>query len=248
MRFILPFCSVAALFVSGCAYDGVIVQKESRPHPLFDSIGVDGMYTFVLRDNRGVLHRQMVTPQVFETYAEGQYFNDQQAPPELNGPAEVKATVATMNPAPTAAHKHVAQTKSSHALKGVADAPPPVEETRSFRASEMKRTSHSMTATLRMEVHHDAEEANNETPHAADEVTAAPESKADESSSAKKTSKSQKAERAEKKSAKPWKMTDPTVEVAPTPPSEGPVASPQPTNNAVPATDDSGRLTVPDHP
>jgi hypothetical protein len=43
------------------------------------------MYAFLLKDNAGAVRRQMVTPEVFERYAEGDYFNDLQSGPASGG-------------------------------------------------------------------------------------------------------------------------------------------------------------------
>ena len=77
--FILP------LFLASCAYEGVIVQKNSGPLPFYESIGVDGSYKLALRDSSGMVRSQLVTPEVFEGYTEGQYFNDLQPGPGESG-------------------------------------------------------------------------------------------------------------------------------------------------------------------
>jgi hypothetical protein len=79
-RIIIILFTAAALF-SGCAYDGVIAEKRSRPLPFPDSLGLDAMYNFQLRDSTGQIHSQMVTPDVFASYRAGDYFNDLQPPP-----------------------------------------------------------------------------------------------------------------------------------------------------------------------
>lgn len=68
--------SLFALLLGSCAYEGAIVQKEFRPLPFTDSLGVDGIYTFKLRDRDGYVHSQMVTADVFARYALGSYFKD----------------------------------------------------------------------------------------------------------------------------------------------------------------------------
>jgi hypothetical protein len=80
MRLHLSLLFSAAL-LSGCAYEGTIVDKSHQPHPMYLSQGIEGKYTFVVQDKAGVRHRQMVTPEVFERYAIGQYFNDQETGP-----------------------------------------------------------------------------------------------------------------------------------------------------------------------
>lgn len=81
MRITPLICLIATTFFVGCAYEGVIVQKNSNPLPLYHSIGVDGSYSFILRDRSGAMHRQIVTPEVFERYGVGDYFNDLQPGP-----------------------------------------------------------------------------------------------------------------------------------------------------------------------
>jgi hypothetical protein len=72
---------LATALCSGCAYEGVIVEKRFRPLPFPDSLGVDAMYNFQLRDSVGKIHSQMVTANVFASYRVGDYFNDLQLPP-----------------------------------------------------------------------------------------------------------------------------------------------------------------------
>ena len=55
------------------------MTKNSRPFPLYESVGVEEVNSIELRDRSGAVHRQMVTPEVYERYARGQYFNDQQS-------------------------------------------------------------------------------------------------------------------------------------------------------------------------
>lgn len=99
---LLPIFSLAfATCLIGCAQQGVIVQKDSGPHPLYHSIGVDGSYAFLLRDNAGAVHRQLVTPEVFERYAVGEYFNDLQSGPAPRELSDSKAMVTAMRPAVT---------------------------------------------------------------------------------------------------------------------------------------------------
>lgn len=90
MRRHIVICLAATAFLSGCAYQGVLVEKRFRPLPFSESLGVDAMYNFQLRDNTGQVHSQMVTPEVFASYRAGDYFSDLQSPPphvdkELDG-------------------------------------------------------------------------------------------------------------------------------------------------------------------
>jgi hypothetical protein len=81
MRSISVIFFTAVILLSGCAFEGVIVEKRFRPLPFPDSLGVDGMYNFQLRDHAGQIHSQMVTADVFANYRVGDYFNDLQSPP-----------------------------------------------------------------------------------------------------------------------------------------------------------------------
>lgn len=81
MRFKFPVFLLSAALVSSCAYEGTVVQKDLQPHPMYLSQGIEGKYTFVLQDKAGVRRRQMVTPDVYERYAIGEYFNDAQSSP-----------------------------------------------------------------------------------------------------------------------------------------------------------------------
>jgi hypothetical protein len=81
MRHAIIAYFLATALCSGCAYEGVIVEKRFRPLPFPDSLGVDAMYNFQLRDGAGQIHSQMVTADVFASYRVGDYFNDLQLPP-----------------------------------------------------------------------------------------------------------------------------------------------------------------------
>ncbi len=96
MRFIVSLL-LAPLFLTSCANQGVVVQKESRPHPFYESVGIENVYTFMLRDDAGVIHRQMVTPEVFERYAIGDRFNDELPTPAVNVTSEPKAVQVAMH-------------------------------------------------------------------------------------------------------------------------------------------------------
>lgn len=94
MRLHLSLLFSAAL-LSSCAYEGTIVDKSHQPHPMYLSQGIEGKFTFVVQDKAGVRHRQMVTPEVFERYAIGQYFNDQETGPSGDEGKSFKSTVMT---------------------------------------------------------------------------------------------------------------------------------------------------------
>jgi hypothetical protein len=83
MRFNLFICLISILILSSCAYEGTVVRKDVRPLPFYDSLGIDAIYHFELRDRAGQIHSQMVTPQVFAAYEVGDYFNDLQLPADV---------------------------------------------------------------------------------------------------------------------------------------------------------------------
>lgn len=129
----LPYCLCSILLLSSCAYEGVVVEKNTRPQPFYASLGIDGSYTFLLRDRAGVVHRQLVTPEVFERYAIGDYFNDLQPGPTQGGASDGKTMRTATQPAETvhrtakvnmaakssrvATHKHKARKKVTRRSK-----------------------------------------------------------------------------------------------------------------------------------
>lgn len=112
MRFNLLVSFLISMLLTGCAFEGVVVEKRSRPLPDASMIGTEGVYsfafrsptgtsrppitvptpqfwtgtngryTFLLRDQQGTVRSQMVTAEVFSRYRVGDYFNDQQIPPQ----------------------------------------------------------------------------------------------------------------------------------------------------------------------
>jgi hypothetical protein len=94
---ILLIYLIAVSLLSGCAYQGVVVDKRSRPLPFPESLGVDGMYSFKLRNHSGEVHSQMVTAYVFYNYRVGDYFNDLQPPP-VQPEKEMRAPMYRANP------------------------------------------------------------------------------------------------------------------------------------------------------
>jgi hypothetical protein len=113
-KFLAPFFLALLLAVPafGCAFEGEVVHKISRPRPDSSLPGTEGVHAFVfrgptgtsrrpitipgpefwswepsgkyafyLRDRQGNGRWQLVTPEVFERYAVGDYFNDQQPAP-----------------------------------------------------------------------------------------------------------------------------------------------------------------------
>jgi hypothetical protein len=140
MRFHLLASFLVATLLTGCAFEGVVVEKRSRPLPdasLSGTEGVDsfvfrgptgtsrppitipnpqfwvgsnGMYSFLLRDKQGNVHSQMVTAEVFARYREGDYFSDCQAPPQTRDAKDSK----TVEPAVHHRVPPVAQTRRTH--------------------------------------------------------------------------------------------------------------------------------------
>ncbi|HMJ05279.1 MAG TPA: hypothetical protein VK474_03395 [Chthoniobacterales bacterium] len=109
----LSFALCAAL-LTGCANQGVIVQKDSGPQPFYHSLGIDGSYVFLLRDQAGTTHRQLVTPDVFERYAVGDYFNDLQpgpSRPRSVDPKDMQTAMGSRETARPIARVHKATTK-----------------------------------------------------------------------------------------------------------------------------------------
>ena len=109
IRTLFSAAPLLALLLSSCANQGTVVQKNSSPMPFYHSLGIDGSYKLALRDSAGAVHSQLVTPEVYHDYAEGDYFNDT-LPPLTPGqhPAEAKNTIA-LRPAP-------AQTLAAHGI------------------------------------------------------------------------------------------------------------------------------------
>ena len=196
MRLPVTIVVVAATFLTSCAYEGVVVEKRSRPHPLYHSVGIEGVYTFVLRDQSGALHRQMVSPEVFEQYGEGDYFNDLQPP--VSGGSDFKQTrAASVTPkAPVKAATASGAAKSSKAKRVAAK--PQSTRTKSKSAGTTAKRTPSRVAQSK------TRQAQRTTGKRAATKTAA--------RAAAKTNRRGVA----KKNSKPWKMTEPSVEAAPT--------------------------------
>jgi hypothetical protein len=114
MRPYLSLLSCAAL-LSSCAYEGTIVEKSHQPHPMYLSQGIEGKFTFIVEDKAGVRHRQMVTPEVFERYAIGQYFNDQETGPSggMDEGKSSKSAVMTASKSTSARPAQVARKSSA---------------------------------------------------------------------------------------------------------------------------------------
>ncbi len=129
MRLLPIFLLALVTCLVGCAQQGVIVEKNSGPHPLYYSIGVDGSYAFLLRDASGAVHRQIVTPEVFERYVVGDYFNDLQAPPAAREPASATDGKTVMTAMRTnVPRSRIAKTKSVVKSKRLASRKPKIRK------------------------------------------------------------------------------------------------------------------------
>ena len=206
MRLIVSLLLTGTLFLTSCANQGVIVQKESRPHPFYESVGIEGVYTFMLRDDAGVIHRQMVTPEVYERYAIGERFNDEQPTPAVNDTSEPKAVqVATHRPT-------FAVGKLARATKTVTT---PVATAKARTSSKSKLAQKSTRNGSRKIAAHGS---HKKTSHA----KLASRSRTRAKLLATHTKKARTVAAASRTS-KPWKLTAPTIETAP--PAEGPATA-----------------------
>jgi hypothetical protein len=89
------------------------------PTPQFWT-GTNGIYTFLLRDQHGTVHSQMVTAEVFARYRVGDYFNDQQLPPETSDSKDETAVAAVIHHRrhSTRSGKAVTRRASHHVSRG----------------------------------------------------------------------------------------------------------------------------------
>lgn len=71
----------AAIIFSGCANEGTVIDKRAGASPFTYSLGIDGVFKLILRDQQGNVRSQLVTPDVFNRYEVGDYFNDLQPGP-----------------------------------------------------------------------------------------------------------------------------------------------------------------------
>lgn len=132
---------LVAMLLAACAFEGTIVEKRSRQLPDSSMIGTEGahsfafrgptgisrppiavpnpqfwtetngMYSFLLRDQQGNVRSQMVTAEVFARYRVGDYFNDQQSPPEASDAKENKTVEPVIH---HRRHHRMAQTHRTH--------------------------------------------------------------------------------------------------------------------------------------
>lgn len=146
----------------GCAFEGTIVEKRSWLRPDASMIGTEGVYSFVfrgptgtsrlpitvpnpqfwtetsgsykflLRDQQGHVHSQLVTAEVFARCQVGDYFNDRGPACAPSDAKDSKATVAVIH---RPRHHRTAQARQSH--RKVA------QVRRSHRKVAMHRQHHS---------------------------------------------------------------------------------------------------------
>jgi len=125
----------------GCAFEGTIVEKRSRLRPDASMIGTEGVYSFVfrgptgtsrppitvpnpqfwtetsgsykflLRDQQGNVHSQMVTAEVFNRCRVGDYFNDRGP---ACAPSDSKDSKTTVTVVHQRRHHRMAQTRRAH--------------------------------------------------------------------------------------------------------------------------------------
>lgn len=111
MRFYFSAFLLPALLLTSCANEGVIVRKDSSAMPFYHTLGIDGSYKLALRDNAGAVRSQLVTPEVYQGYAEGEYFNDLQ--PASTQPTDAK-DVAAVTPGTATTQPTLAGGRSLH--------------------------------------------------------------------------------------------------------------------------------------
>jgi hypothetical protein len=127
MRSNLLTSFLVATLLAGCAFEGTVVEKRSRPLPDSSMIGTEGaysfafrgptgtsrlpitvpnpqfwtesngMYTFLLRDQQGNVHSQMVTAEVFARCRVGDYFNDRGPACQTSDSKDSKAVAAVIH-------------------------------------------------------------------------------------------------------------------------------------------------------
>lgn len=125
MRRICLLALLPLLFLAGCARQGVIVQKTARPQPFYHSLGIEGSYAFILRDNAGRHYRQLVTPEVFASYAEGDHFNDLQPAPAPRLESDGKMMLSPSQPTAVPPRiPRVAKVQSAKPVKSLAKKKP----------------------------------------------------------------------------------------------------------------------------
>ena len=191
-------------FLTACANQGVIVRKDSGPMPMYHTLGMEGSYSFYLRDRNGAVHRQIVTPDVFARYSEGEYFNDLQPVP---------STPEQFDPTTVRTHPYVAKHQSTFTLKRVVK----TERTRTspqraLAAKKRANTSRVAAASPRKKAV--AKAVATKPVKAKSQQVKRATGAAKTKAMAAKTRKT-KSSMAKKSSPKPWKITASVVETAP---------------------------------
>ena len=113
---------VCAVLLGSCAYQGTIVQKDATPLPFSHSYGLDGSYAFLLRDNTGAVRRQVVSADVYNQYAVGEYFNDLEPRRASDGKSFDGKTVMTAMMTKVTKSRAVATAKKPEQKRQVAKA------------------------------------------------------------------------------------------------------------------------------
>ena len=81
MRWKIYLPLISAIFLAGCAQKGVVVEKRLKPSPFAYTNGMEAIYSFLLRDEQGQVHTQMVPADVFNRYEIGDFFDAEQSGP-----------------------------------------------------------------------------------------------------------------------------------------------------------------------
>lgn len=110
------------MLLGSCAYQGTIVQKDTTPLPFEHSYGIDGSYAFLLRDSTGAVRRQIVTAEVYNEYAVGEYFNDLQPRRASDGKTYDGKTVMTAMMSKVTTSRRTAAAKKSEQKRHIAKA------------------------------------------------------------------------------------------------------------------------------
>lgn len=115
MRFKAFAFLISLALLTGCANQGTVVEKRARPNPFTYSAGIDAVFSFLLRDQQGNVHSQMVTEEVFQRYELGDYFNDQQPPPaQRSGFSKDVSGEDSKTVKPVVHHRHASVAKRAH--------------------------------------------------------------------------------------------------------------------------------------
>ncbi len=122
MRFKSLYLLTAAFLLSGCANEGVVIDKRAGASPFTYSLGIDAVFKLILRDQQGNVRSQLVTPDVFNRYEVGDYFNDLQP-----GPTRQETRIDTSKEVQPVIHRkphhrrrhHTAHRKKKHHLRAV---------------------------------------------------------------------------------------------------------------------------------